>query len=115
MKFARSTLFAMAITGAGAASSAAQTATVAFDGVYEPSQPIYAATPALYATPEIALAAPASFVIGEPGLGQRELPRKREFIAPAFYGDVVSRGDYPSLTASRCVTDLGFGRWEACD
>jgi hypothetical protein len=115
MTFARSILFAMAVTGVSAAGAAAQTTRVALDGVYEPSQPIYATTLALYATPEIALAAPVDFVIREPGLGQRELPRKHEFIAPAFYGDVVSRGDYPSLTASRCVTDLGFGRWEACD
>jgi len=115
MRFARSILFAMAVTGVSAGNAAAQAATVALDGIYEPSQPIYATTHALYATPEIAVAAPVNFVIREPGLGQRDLPRKREFIAPAFYGDVVSRGDYPSLTASRCVTDLGFGRWEACD
>ena len=112
---ARSALLAIAVTAFTAAGAVAQTVSLALDAVYEQRGPLYAVSAPIYATPEIALAAPISFVIGEPGLGQRHLPKENAFTAPAYYGEVVSRGIYPSLTASRCVTDLGYGRWEACD
>ena len=115
MTLARSALLAIAITGVNAGGAFAQTGSIAFDAVYEMAGPVYAAPLPVYATPEITLAAPVSFVIGEPGLGQQHLLTKNGFTAPAYYGEVVSRGSYPSLTASRCVTDLGYGRWEACD
>jgi hypothetical protein len=114
MKSAGPALLALAIAAATACGAAAQTSAAAFV-VYETPSPIYATALPLYATPEITVASPVSFAIGDPGLGQRPLARKHEFVAPAYYAEVVSRGSMPSLTGSRCVTDLGNGRWEACD
>jgi hypothetical protein len=115
MRLAHTALLAIAITGITAGGAVAQNLSLLSDVVYETPRPVYAVPLATYLTPEIALASPVSFAIGERGLGQRHARWKGEFAAPAFYGDVVSRGDYPTMTASRCITDLGYGRWEGCD
>ena len=97
----------LAATGTGAQ---AQVATVAPDTIYETPRPVYATPPAIYGTPEITLAPTATYAVPA-----SRVARPKAFVTPAIYGDVVSHGSYPFLVPHRCVTDLGYGRWEPCD
>jgi len=104
----------LAATGMGAE---AQMASVAPDTIYESPRPVYATPPAIYGTPEITLAPTAPIAIGEATytVPASRAARRNAFATPAIYGDVVSHGSYPFLASHRCVTDLGYGRWEPCD
>jgi hypothetical protein len=104
----------LAATGMGAQ---AQVAAVAPDTIYESPRPVYATPPAIYGTPEITLAPTAPMAIGEATytVPASRVARPKAFVTPAIYGDVVSHGSYPFLVPHRCVTDLGYGRWEPCD
>jgi hypothetical protein len=104
------TLAALAVTGARA-----QMVSVTADAIYERPSPVYAVPPAVYGTPEIAFAMTAELSGQGSSLTAGHVTAKRGAMAPSHYGDVVSRGAYPLLAANRCVTDLGYGRWETCD
>jgi hypothetical protein len=102
----------LAATGMGAQG---QVATVAPDTIYETPRPVYATAPAIYGTPEITLAPTAPVGEATYAAPASRAARPKVFVTPAIYGDVVSHGSYPFLVPHRCVTDLGYGRWEPCD
>ena len=116
MAWWRAAMLGVAFTAATAGAATAQTVSVTLDAIYETPRPVYAAPPAVYATPEITFAMPAGSATAERSAAPPSHPKpQRGFAASSLYGEVVGRGAYPFLAASRCVTDLGYGRWEACD
>jgi len=107
----------LAVLTASAGAASAQTVYAATDVIYEtpssaPSMP-GASVPS-----EVTAAAPAPANAVENPASQVhhsiDTARPRAYAAPQTYR-AAGFGVHPFLASSRCMVDLGYGRWEACD
>ena len=106
----------LAVLTASAGAASAQTVYAAPDVIYETPSSAPSMSCRRMAARSASAPAPANAVENPASQVHHSIDtaRPRAYAAPQTYR-AAGFGVHPFLASSRCMVDLGYGRWEACD